>query len=192
MSTSSKSGPCCPKQEKICNCSRRCKVATSMTLKNPMRRFVHCRNYGGGSSCDYFEWVDESLDEIVRSMVVGFMVSNDTMAAEIKRLENDLEARKHEVKKLKEKNRIMKLKLYAWQKFICLCSIVATVPPLFATICLACAVATVNRVKTVAQSCAGSIAKPRLNAVLDAAGVWVEQRRKAKDSGAVVQNGWKE
>jgi len=116
MSTLSKSGPCCLEPEKICNCGRRCKVATSMTLKNPMRRFVRCRNYGGGGGCEYFEWVDESLDERVRSMVVGLMVSNDIMAAEIKILENDLEAQKHEVKKLKEKNRRMQLKLYAWQR----------------------------------------------------------------------------
>ena len=47
-------------------------------------------------------------------MVVSLKVSNDTMESEIKRLKNDLEAHKHEVKKLKEKNRRMKLKLYAW------------------------------------------------------------------------------
>ena len=76
-------------------------------------RIMHCRNYGGGSNCDYFEWVYESLDERVRSMVVGLMVSNDTMTAEIKKLENDLEARKHEVANLNEKNQRMKLKLYA-------------------------------------------------------------------------------
>ncbi|KAJ8430042.1 hypothetical protein Cgig2_014202 [Carnegiea gigantea] len=116
MSSSSKSGPCYPELEKICNCGRRCKVATSTTLKNPKRRFVHYRKYGGGGGFDYFEWVEESIDERVRSMVVGLMVSNDTVAAEIKRLENDLEAQKHEVKKLKEKNRRMELKLYAWQR----------------------------------------------------------------------------
>ncbi|KAJ8433274.1 hypothetical protein Cgig2_001672 [Carnegiea gigantea] len=76
MSTSSKSGPDCLEPEKICNCGRRCKVATSMTLKTL--------------------WTDESLDERVRSMVVGLMVSNDTMVAEIKRLENDLGSQKHE------------------------------------------------------------------------------------------------
>ncbi|KAJ8429339.1 hypothetical protein Cgig2_025786 [Carnegiea gigantea] len=164
MLTSSKSGPCCPEPKKICNYGRRCKVATSMTLKNPIHRFVHCRNYGGGGGCDYFEWIDESLDERVRSMAVGLMVSNDTMAAEIKRLENDLEAQKHEVKKLNEKNQRMKLKLYAWQRSffldgwtIYLCSIVAAVPPLFATVCPACVVATVNGVKTVALFCTGSI-----------------------------------
>ncbi|KAJ8452128.1 hypothetical protein Cgig2_016709 [Carnegiea gigantea] len=122
MSTSSKSGPYCPEPVKICNCGRRCKVVTCMTLQNLMCRFVHCRNYGGGGGCDHFEWIDEPLDERVRSMVVGLMVSNDTMTVEIKRLGNDLEAQKHEVKKLKEKNRRMKLKLCAWQrrlKIIC-------------------------------------------------------------------------
>jgi len=43
-----------------------------MTLKNPMPRFVHCRGHGDGGGYDYFEWVDESLDERVTSMVVGF------------------------------------------------------------------------------------------------------------------------
>ena len=39
---------------------------------------------------------------------------------------------------------------------ICLCSIVATVPPLLATVFPACVVATANGVKTSALSCAGS------------------------------------
>ena len=76
---------------------RRCKVVTSMTLKNPICRSVYCRRYGDGESCDYFDWVDESLDERIKSMVVGLMVSNETMAVEIKRLENNLETQKHKL-----------------------------------------------------------------------------------------------
>jgi len=45
---------------------------------------MRCRRYGEVRGCDYFELVDESLDEIVRSMVVSLMVNNETMAAEIK------------------------------------------------------------------------------------------------------------
>ena len=57
--------------------------------------------------------VNESLDEKVRSMVVGLMVNTETMAAKIKRLENDLEAQKHKLKKLTVKNERLKLKLHA-------------------------------------------------------------------------------
>jgi len=64
---------------------------------------VYCRRYGDGESCDYFDWVDESLDERIKSMVVGLMVSNETMAVEIKRLENNLETQKHKLQKMKEK-----------------------------------------------------------------------------------------
>ena len=58
-------------------------MATSMTLKNPMHRFVHCIRYGDGGGCEYFEWVDEYLDERVRSMVVGLMVNNKRITAKI-------------------------------------------------------------------------------------------------------------
>jgi len=63
-------------------------VATIMTLKNPMRMFMHCRRHGDDGGCHYFEWVDESLDERVRSGV-GSMVNTETMATKIKKLEND-------------------------------------------------------------------------------------------------------
>ncbi|KAJ8444777.1 hypothetical protein Cgig2_011739 [Carnegiea gigantea] len=148
MSTSRKSGPCCPEPEKICNCGRRCKIAASITLKNLCTLCIV-------EIMVVAAVVDESLDERGRSMVVSLMVSNDTMAAEIKNLENDLEDQKHEVTKLKEKNQRMKL------KFICLYSIVVAVPPLFTTICPTYAVATVNGVKTVALSWAGSIGYER-------------------------------
>jgi len=47
--------------------------------------------------------MDESLDERVRSMVVGLMLKNDRMAAKIRKLENDLEGQKRELSKMKEK-----------------------------------------------------------------------------------------
>ncbi|KAJ8444489.1 hypothetical protein Cgig2_024053 [Carnegiea gigantea] len=174
MSTSRKSDPYYPEPEKMCICGRRCKVATSMTLKNPMRKFVHCRNYRGGGGCDYFEWVDESLDEGVRSMVVGLIVSNDTMAAEIKRLENDLEAQKHEVAISFLINHCFEHSwLHVWLDPKGLNSYVHAIQLLHCFL-------------------SKSRAKSPLNAVLDAARVCVEQRRKTKDSGATVQNGGKE
>ena len=119
MSTSSNCGPCSPESNIICNCGLRCKVATSMTLKNPMRRFVHCRRHGDHGSCDFFKWVDESLDERVRSMVVGLMLKNERMAARIHQLENQLDSQKRELSKMKEKNGRMKMRL---QK-LCMCCV---------------------------------------------------------------------
>ena len=57
--------------------------------------------------------VDESLDERLRSMVVGLMVNNERITAEIKKSKNNLETQKHELKKIKYKNGRLKLKLYA-------------------------------------------------------------------------------
>jgi len=104
MSTSSNSCPWCLEAERICNCGRRCKVATSMTLKNLMCRFVHYRRHHDGGGCDYFEWVDESLNERVRSMVVGLLMSNERMTVKIQQLENELESQKRELNKMKDKN----------------------------------------------------------------------------------------
>jgi len=84
-----------------------------VTLNNPIHRFVHRIRYGDGGGYDYFEWVNESLDERVRSMMVGLMVNNEITAAEIKKFENDFETQKHELKKMKEKNGRLKLKLCA-------------------------------------------------------------------------------
>jgi len=53
--------------------------------------------------------MDESLDERVRSMVVGLMLTNDRMAAKIQQLENDLEGQKRQLSKMKEKDGRMKL-----------------------------------------------------------------------------------
>jgi len=82
-----------------------------MTLKNLMRRFVHCRRHGDGGGCDYFQWVDEFLDDRVRSMLAGLMVNNERMAAKIQRLENESDIQKYELNKMKEKNGRLKLKL---------------------------------------------------------------------------------
>jgi len=65
-----------------------------------MHRFVHCRRHGDGGGCDYFEWVDESLDERLRFVVVGLVVNKERMAAKIQQLENELESQKHELNKM--------------------------------------------------------------------------------------------
>ena len=120
MSTSTNCATINPESHITCNCGLRCKVATSMTLKNPMRRFVHCRRHGDDGGCEFFQWMDESLDERVRSMVVGLMLKNDRMAGKIRKLENDLEAQKCELSKMKEKNGRMKLRLQKLCMF-CVC-----------------------------------------------------------------------
>jgi len=63
--------------------------------------------------------VDESLDERVRSMVVGLMLKNDRMAARIHQLETELDGQKRKLSKMKEKNGRMKLRL---QK-LCMCCV---------------------------------------------------------------------
>ena len=82
-----------------------------MTLKNLMRWFVHCRRRHDDGGCEFFQWMDESLDERVRSMVVGLMLHNDRLAAKIQQVEKNLEGQKRELSKMKEKNGRMKLRL---------------------------------------------------------------------------------
>ena len=55
---------------------------------------MHCQRHGDDGGGDFFQWMDESLDERVRSMVVRLMLKNDRMAAKIQQLENDLEGQK--------------------------------------------------------------------------------------------------
>jgi len=67
--------------------------------------------------------VDESLDERLRSMVVGLMVNNERITAEIKKSKNNLETQKHELKKIKYKNGRLKLSyMHATERrnFICI------------------------------------------------------------------------
>jgi len=102
-------------------------VATSMTLKNAMRKFVHCRRHGDGGGCDYFQWVDESLDERMRSMLAGLMVNNERMIAKIQQLENESDSQKCDLNKMKDKNGRPKLKLctcHRRQKLYMYCVIV--------------------------------------------------------------------
>ena len=70
--------------------------------------------------------MDDSLDERVRSMVVGLMLNNDRMAARIRQLEIELEGQKREVSKMKEKNGRMKLRLQKLCVF-CVCMLMLIV-----------------------------------------------------------------
>ena len=65
--------------------------------------------------------MNDSLDERVRSMVVGLMLNNDRMATKIQQLENDLEGQKRQLSKMKEKNERMKLKLQKLWMFCVTC-----------------------------------------------------------------------
>lgn len=57
-------------------------VLTSLTIKNPMRRFARCRMLGSLGGCDHFEWIDNSLCVKVRSIVVSLIVSNEILVQE--------------------------------------------------------------------------------------------------------------
>ena len=67
--------------ERICNCGFRCMIITSMTAKNPIRRYARCKRFDKPRGCNFFEWVDDSLYNRVRSSVVGLMLKNETLLA---------------------------------------------------------------------------------------------------------------
>ncbi|KAG5540676.1 hypothetical protein RHGRI_020789 [Rhododendron griersonianum] len=59
MSSSSTSTNFCQyKGEERCECGRRVVMRTSLTVKNPGRRFLGCINYKKENDCNFFVWVD--------------------------------------------------------------------------------------------------------------------------------------
>jgi len=83
-----------------------------MTLKNPLRRFGRCRMYESPKGCDYFEWIDDSLCDKVRSMVVSLIASSETLLEDNKQLQRRLDERvdgNDVLNKLKEKNARLKM-----------------------------------------------------------------------------------
>ena len=98
--------------ERYCGCRRRCIILTSMTIKYPLRRFARCRMYESPKGCDYFEWVDDSLCDKVRSMVVSLIASSETLLEDNKQLQRliDEKAGKEDVlNRLKQKNERLKM-----------------------------------------------------------------------------------
>ncbi|KAI8524730.1 hypothetical protein RHMOL_Rhmol13G0171500 [Rhododendron molle] len=41
-----------------CRCGRRVVMQTSLTVKNPGRRFLGCINYKKENGCNFFVWID--------------------------------------------------------------------------------------------------------------------------------------
>ncbi|KAI8560889.1 hypothetical protein RHMOL_Rhmol04G0291100 [Rhododendron molle] len=41
-----------------CKCGRRAVMRPSLTVKNPRRRFLGCKNWKKRNGCNFFEWVD--------------------------------------------------------------------------------------------------------------------------------------
>ena len=79
---SCRSYPCFSVYERPYTCGKRCVVLRSMTIKNLLRRFARCRMFDSPSGCDHFEWIDDSLSDKVRSLVVCLIVSNETLLEE--------------------------------------------------------------------------------------------------------------
>ena len=104
--------PCFSVSERYCGCRRRCIILTSVTIKNPLRRFARCRMYESPKGCDYFEWIDDSLCNKVRSMVVSLIASSATLLEDNKQLQRLLDERvdgNDVLNKLEEKNARLKM-----------------------------------------------------------------------------------
>ncbi|KAH7863188.1 hypothetical protein Vadar_014555 [Vaccinium darrowii] len=48
-----------PGGDEMCFCRQRPVLRTSLTVANPGRRFLGCKNYKKNNACDYFMWVDK-------------------------------------------------------------------------------------------------------------------------------------
>ena len=68
--------------------------------------------YESPKGCDYFEWIDDSLCDKVRSMVVSLIASSETLLEDNKQLQRQLDERVDEkdvLNKVKEKNARLKM-----------------------------------------------------------------------------------
>ena len=91
--------------ERMCRFGMRSMIITSMTKKNPIRRYAWCKRFDRPGGCEFFDWVDDSLCDRFRSTVVGLMNQNDALAAEKEQLKNVIrqnEAGKKETRRMKD------------------------------------------------------------------------------------------
>jgi len=68
--------------------------------------------YESPQGCDYFEWIDESLCDKVRSMVVSLIASSETLLEDNKQLQRQLDEivdEKDVLNKVKEENARLKM-----------------------------------------------------------------------------------
>ena len=82
-------------------------VLTSIMIKNSLRKFARCGMFDSSSGCDHFEWIDDSLCNKVKSMVVHLIMSNETLLEEnqhLQRLKKEAACDKGFMKTVKEKN----------------------------------------------------------------------------------------
>ncbi|KAJ8437369.1 hypothetical protein Cgig2_006451 [Carnegiea gigantea] len=103
---------------KFCDCRKRCEIMTSMTKKNQLRRFARCPRFEMHGGRGHLEWIDDSFCDKVRSMVVALMVNNKSLFHEIKALQKikkEREVEKQEMKALKEKSVMLKVKVRGYQ-----------------------------------------------------------------------------
>ncbi|WCJ24681.1 hypothetical protein M5689_006621 [Euphorbia peplus] len=74
------------RRREICDCGFEAAVRTSWTNENPGRRFYNCRNNGNRIRCNYFEWIDDPLDDRAMSIVLGLLRKLDKIEKECARL----------------------------------------------------------------------------------------------------------
>ncbi|WCJ20583.1 hypothetical protein M5689_002803 [Euphorbia peplus] len=71
----------------ICDCGFEAVVRTSWTNDNPGRRFYNCRNRGTRhGSYNYFLWIDDKLEDIPMSIVLGLLRKLERMEIECAQL----------------------------------------------------------------------------------------------------------
>ena len=111
-----RSCPCFSDCERLCNCGFKCIIITGMTVKNPIQRYARCKHFDKHGGCDFFQRVDDSLCDKVRSNVVGLMMRNESLLVEneqMMKLLKDWECDKQNLVRMKKKNMALKMEVKA-------------------------------------------------------------------------------
>ena len=112
MATVYRNYPCFSVCERCCSCGNRCVALIGMTIKNPLWRFGRSRMFNLPGGCDHFEWVDDSLCDKVRSIMVSLIVWSKTLLQENQHLQTTKEEAAYDrdvVKRVREKNSRLKM-----------------------------------------------------------------------------------
>ena len=64
-----------------CFCVRRCVIRTSLTNRNPSRRFMTCENGG----CSFFLWVDPPVCDRAKAVIPGLLRKISAMEEEMRK-----------------------------------------------------------------------------------------------------------
>ncbi|KAK4733195.1 hypothetical protein R3W88_007456 [Solanum pinnatisectum] len=87
----------------VCKCGYYCQLKTSRTPLNPGHRFFGCKALNENGGCDYFRWIDPSLENADESSLMNRFI-------DVKELEEERDSLKFQLNENEEKMMVLNKK----------------------------------------------------------------------------------